>query len=88
MPILHKNAILLASLCGLVSACASTPPRSAWVKSSASSQEFYQTQEQCLQNSQRRESYAEGAEVVITDVDRFSSCLHSRGWVLQTLAKN
>jgi len=83
-----KKAILLAAISWLASACATTAPQSAWVKSRGTSQEFYQAKGQCLQNSQRHETYADAGDVVITDWDLFASCLSSQGWSLQSIAKN
>lgn len=81
-----NNAALLVAVSLLVSACATTAPDPSWIKSGATAPEFYRANRQCLQRAQRRESYAEAGEVVITNWDLFSSCLNSQGWFLRTLA--
>lgn len=88
MSTFSKKAILLAAISWLASACATTAPQSAWVKSQGTSQEFYEAKDQCLHNSQRRETYADAGDVVITDWNLFSSCLNSQGWSLQSVAKD
>lgn len=88
MPKMSKHTLMLTVLPLLLCACATTAPQPAWVKSRATAQEFYQAKDQCLQDAQRRESYADAGEVVITDWDHFSACLNSQGWSLQRVARN
>ena len=88
MPMMFKNAIRVTALSLLVGGCATTSQDPAWVKSRATAQEFYQAKDQCLQGSQRRESFSDAGDVIITNWDLFSSCLHSQGWNLLSLAKN
>jgi hypothetical protein len=87
MPIIFRNAILPTILSLTVSACATTG-QPAWIKSRATAPEFYRAKDQCLKDSQRHESYPDAGEVVITNLDRFSSCLNSEGWSLQGFARN